>query len=99
MKLDTFKPLHDRVVIKRLDVEEKTPCGLLVPTESKEKPVEGEVVAVGDGKPLDDGTTRKLKIEVGHRVLFGKYTGSEVKIGGQDFTVMREDEILGFFTV
>lgn len=92
-----LKPLADRLVIKRIEVDEKSPSGLLIPTEAKEKPVEGEVVAVGDGKLLDNGTVRRLNVGVGDRVLFGKYTGSEVKIDGKDYTIMREDDVLGVF--
>ncbi len=97
MKLETFKPLFDRIVVKRTEAEEKTQTGLYVPTESKEKPIEGTVVAVGEGKPLDDGTFRKLRVEVGNRVLFNKYAGTEVKVEGHDYTVMREDDVLGVF--
>ena len=91
----SFRPLHDRVVVKRLDAEEKTAGGIIIPDTAKEKPQEGEVVAVGEGKYRDDGTRQTLDVRVGDRVLFGKYSGSEVKIDNEELLIMREDEILG----
>jgi chaperonin GroES len=89
-----IRPLHDRLVIKRLKEEEKTSGGIIIPDTAKEKPVEAKVVAVGNGKILEDGTVRKLGVKAGDTVLFGKYTGSEVKIDGEDLVVLREDDIL-----
>ena len=90
-----FRPLHDRVVVKRIDAEEKTKGGIIIPDTAKEKPQEGEVIAVGDGKRKDDGSRISLYVKEGDRVLFGKYSGSEIKIDGEEFLIMREDEILG----
>ena len=89
-----IRPLHDRVVIKRVEEEQKTKGGIIIPDTAKEKPVEGKVVAVGNGKVLDDGKVRPLDVKKGDRVLFGKYSGSEVKIDGEDHIIMREDDIL-----
>jgi chaperonin GroES len=91
----SFRPLHDRVLVKRLENEEKTASGLYIPDSAKEKPQEGEVVAVGEGKKLDSGERQAMDVKVGDRILFGKYSGSELKIDGDDFITMREDEILG----
>ena len=93
--MDNIRPLRDRVVIRRLKEEEKTAGGLFIPDTAKEKPLEGEIVAVGNGKVLDDGTLRKLEVKVGDRVLFGKYTGSDVILDGEERLVVREDDILG----
>ena len=90
-----FRPLHDRVVVQRIDAEEKTARGIIIPDTAKEKPIEGEVLAVGNGKVQDDGSVRKLDVKKGDRVLFGKYSGSEIKIDGEELLIMREDEILG----
>jgi chaperonin GroES len=90
-----IRPLYDRVVVSRIAEEEKTKGGLYIPDTAKEKPVEGKVLAVGSGKTLEDGTVRKLDINVGDRVLFGKYSGTEVKIGGEDHLILREEDILG----
>ena len=90
-----FRPLHDRVVVKRIDAEEKTAGGIIIPDTAKEKPQEGEVVAVGEGKYKEDGTRQPLDVKQGDRVLFGKYSGSEIKIDGEELLIMREDEILG----
>ena len=91
-----IRPLHDRVVIKRLEEkEEQVRGGIIIPDTAKEKPQQGEVVAVGNGKILDTGTKVSLDVKVGDRVLFGKYSGSEVKIGDQEYVIFREDEILG----
>jgi chaperonin GroES len=93
--MDNIRPLRDRVVIRRLKEEEKTAGGLFIPDTAKEKPLEGEIVAVGNGKVLDDGTLQKLEVKVGDRVLFGKYTGSDVILDGEERLVVREDDILG----
>ena len=90
-----FRPLHDRVVVRRLEQEEKTAGGIIIPDTAKEKPQEGEVIAVGEGKRKDDGTRIELDVKEGDRVLFGKYSGSEIKIDGEELLIMREDEILG----
>jgi chaperonin GroES len=90
-----IRPLHDRVIVRRIKEEEKTKGGLYIPDTAKEKPVEGTVIAVGNGKVLEDGSVRKLDLKEGDRVLFGKYSGSEVKIEGEEHLILREDEILG----
>ena len=90
-----FRPLHDRVVVRRIDAEEKTKGGIIIPDTAKEKPQEGEVIAVGEGKRKDDGSRIALDVKEGDRVLFGKYSGSEIKIDGEEYLIMREDEILG----
>jgi chaperonin GroES len=90
-----LKPLHDRVVVKRVKEEEKSKGGIIIPDSAKEKPVEGQVVAVGNGKVLEDGTQRALEVKAGDRILFGKYSGTEVKIDGEEHLILREDEILG----
>lgn len=89
-------PLHDRVIVKRLEEgADKTAGGLYIPETAKEKPQEGEVVAAGAGKYKEDGTRQTLDVKPGDRILFGKYSGSEIKIDGEEFLIMREDEILG----
>ena len=90
-----FRPLHDRVLIKRVEAEEKTKGGIIIPDSAKEKPVEGQVIAVGNGKILDDGKVRALEIKAGDRILFGKYSGTEIKIDGEEHIILREDEVLG----
>jgi chaperonin GroES len=90
----TIRPLHDRVLVKRLESEEKTSGGLFIPDTAKEKPIEARVVAVGSGKVLEDGSVRKPDLKAGDRVLFAKYSGSEVKIDGEEHLIMREDDIL-----
>ena len=90
-----IRPLHDRVVVKRVEEETKTAGGIVLPGSAAEKPSEGEVLAVGNGKPLDNGQVRTLEVKVGDKVLFGKYSGTEVKIDGEQFIVMREEDILG----
>ena len=90
-----IRPLHDRVIIKRIEEVEKTKAGIIIPDTAKEKPQEGEVVAVGEGKYREDGTRQTLDVKAGDRVLFGKYSGSEVKLDDEEFLIMREDEILG----
>jgi len=89
-----IRPLHDRVVVKRVEEETKTAGGIVLPGSAAEKPSEGEVLAVGNGKPLDNGQVRTLEVKVGDRVLFGKYSGTEVKVDGEQLVVMREDDIL-----
>lgn len=90
-----IRPLHDRVIVKRVDSEQKTKGGLFIPDTAKEKPVEGTILAVGNGKILEDGNVRKLEVKEGDRVLFGKYSGTEVKLDGQEHLILREDDILG----
>ena len=93
-----IRPLHDRVIIKRLDEAEQRRGGIIIPDTAKEKPQQGEVIAAGEGKIRDDGTRQPLDIKAGDRVLFGMYSGSEVKLDDQEYLIMREDEILGVFT-
>jgi chaperonin GroES len=88
------KPLHDRVIVKRVEEEEKTKGGIIIPDTAKEKPVEGKVIAVGDGKVGDDGKKIKLEVKAGDRVLFGKYAGTEINIEGEEHLIMREDDII-----
>ncbi len=91
-----IRPLYDRIVVKRLtESEEKTAGGLIIPDSAKEKPQEGEVVAVGKGKRLEDGKVVPLDVQVGDRILFGKYSGSDIKLDGEEYMIMREDEVLG----
>ena len=89
-----IRPLHDRILVKRLDEQEKTAGGLYIPDTAKEKPIQAKVIAVGTGKVLDDGSVRKLEVKPGDKVLFSKYSGSEVKIDGEEHLIMREDDIL-----
>ncbi|MBI4455408.1 MAG: co-chaperone GroES [Acidobacteria bacterium] len=96
--MSTIKPLHDRVLIKRIDPKEEIKGGIVIPDTAKEKPQEGEVIAVGNGKILDNGTKVNLEVKVGNRVLFGKYAGTEVKIDDQEYLIMREEEILGIIS-
>jgi chaperonin GroES len=90
-----IRPLQDRVVVSRIAEQEKTKGGIIIPDTAKEKPVEGKVLAVGNGRVLEDGSLRKLDVKAGDRVLFNKYGGSEVKIDGEDLLILREDDILG----
>ena len=90
-----FRPLHDRVVVRRIEADQKTAGGIIIPDSAQEKPSEGEVLAVGSGKALDNGQVRALEVKVGDRVLFGKYSGTEVKVDGEQYIVMREDDIMG----
>ena len=90
-----IRPLQDRIVVKRVAEEEKTKGGIIIPDSAKEKPVEGEVVAVGSGKVLEDGKVRPLDVKAGDRILFGKYSGTEIKIDGVEHLILREDEVLG----
>jgi len=91
----TFRPLHDRVVVRRVDAEEKTKGGIIIPDTAKEKPQEGEVVAVGPGGRDESGKLVPLDLKVGDRILFGKWSGTEVKIDGQDLLIMKESDLLG----
>ena len=94
-----IKPLHDRVILRRIeDNVNQTAGGLYIPDTAKEKPQEGEVIAVGEGKYKEDGTRQTLDVKAGDRVLFGKYSGSEIKLDGEEFLIMREDEILGIIS-
>lgn len=91
-----IKPLHDRILVKRVDDDqEEVRGGIVIPDTAKEKPQEGEVIAVGDGKVLDNGTKVGMSVKVGDRILFGKYSGTEVKLSGGEYLIMREDEVLG----
>ena len=90
-----IRPLQDRVIVRRVKEEEKTKGGLFIPDTAKEKPVEAMVLAVGNGKVLEDGTVRKPDVREGDRILFGKYTGNDVKIDGEEHLILREDDILG----
>jgi len=89
------RPLHDRVLVKRFSEEEKSKGGIIIPDTAKEKPAEGEVIAVGQGRVADDGKVRPLDVKKGDKVLFGKYAGNEIKIEGAEFLMMREEDILG----
>jgi chaperonin GroES len=88
-------PLHDRVILRRIEEGEQVRGGIIIPDTAKEKPQEGEVIAVGEGKRREDGERQPLDVKAGDRVLFGKYSGSEIKLDGEEFLIMREDEILG----
>ena len=90
-----IRPLHDRVVIRRVEEERTSSGGIVIPDSATEKPIQGEVIAVGKGKLLDNGDVRPLDVKVGDRVLFGKYSGNEVKVSGEEVVVMREDDIMG----
>jgi len=90
-----FRPLHDRVLVRRVESEEKTAGGIIIPDSAKEKPSEGEILAVGSGHKAEDGTVTALDVKVGDRVLFGKWSGTEVKIDGEDLLIMKESDILG----
>ena len=93
--MSKIRPLQDRVIIRRVKEEEKSKGGIIIPDSAKEKPTEGEVMAVGNGKVQEDGSVRKLDVKVGDRVLFGKYNGTEVKVDGDDRLIIREEDILG----
>ena len=92
--MSNIRPLHDRVIVKRVKEEEKTKGGIIIPDTAKEKPIEGEVVAVGNGKILEDGSVRKLDVKVGDRILIGKYSGTEVKLDGVEHVILTEDDVL-----
>ena len=89
-----IRPLHDRVVVRRMEEERTTAGGIVIPDSATEKPIQGEIIAVGHGKILDNGSVRALDVKVGDRVLFGKYSGTEVKLDGKEFLVMREEDIM-----
>jgi len=89
------RPLQDRVVVQRIEEEEKTKGGIIIPDTAKEKPQEGKVVAVGNGKVMENGSRQSMDVKVGNRILFSKYAGTEIKIDGQEYLIMREDDILG----
>ena len=89
-----IRPLHDRVIVKRVEEEETTKGGIIIPDTAKEKPVEGKVVAVGDGKVADDGKKIPLEVKAGDKILFGKYAGTEIQIEGEEHIIMREDDII-----
>ena len=91
----SFRPLHDRVLVRRVEAEEKTAGGIIIPDTAKEKPQEGEVVAVGAGSKAEDGKVTPLDVKAGDRILFGKWSGTEVKINGEDLLIMKESDILG----
>jgi chaperonin GroES len=90
-----IRPLYDRLVVKRIEEKETVQGGIIIPDSAKEKPQEGEVVAVGKGKRLEDGKVIPLDVKVGDRILFGKYSGSDIKLDGDEYLIMREDEVLG----
>jgi chaperonin GroES len=90
-----IRPLYDRFVVKRIEEQETTPNGIVIPDSAKEKPREGEVMAVGKGKRLDDGRMAALDVQVGDRILFGKYSGNDIKLDGIEYIIMREDDVLG----
>jgi chaperonin GroES len=90
-----LRPLHDRILVRRLEEKESLRGGIIIPDTAKEKPQQAEVVAVGNGKLLDDGTRATIEVRAGDRILFGKYSGSDVKIDGEEYLILREDEILG----
>ena len=92
-----IRPLHDRVIVKRLEEERTSPGGIVLPDGATEKPVKGEVVAVGNGKVLDSGEMRALDVKAGDQVLFGKYSGTEIKVDGEELLVMKEDDIVAIF--
>ena len=90
-----FRPLHDRVLVRRIEADEKTAGGIIIPDSAKEKPQEGEVISVGSGAKAEDGKVTPLDVKAGDRVLFGKWSGTEVKVDGQDLLIMKESDILG----
>ena len=90
-----FRPLHDRILIKRIEEKETAKGGIIIPDTAKEKPQEGEVIAVGNGKKTEDGNIIPLDVKAGDRILFGKYSGAEIKMEGEEFLILREDEVLG----
>lgn len=90
-----IKPLQDRVLVRRVEQEEKTTGGIIIPDTAQEKPAEGEVIAIGPGERGKDGTLQKLGVKAGDRILFGKFSGSEVKLGGEDLLIMKESDIMG----
>lgn len=95
----TFRPLHDRILVRRIEAEEKTAGGIIIPDTAKEKPQEGEVVAAGPGGRDDNGQLRPLDVKVGDRILFGKWSGTEIKLDGEDFLIMKESDVMGVVEV
>ena len=91
----SFRPLADRVLVKRIENEQKSSGGIIIPDTAKEKPQEGEIIGVGNGKLLDNGELSKMNVKKGDRILFGKYSGTEIKLDGEEHLILREDEILG----
>ena len=91
----TFRPLHDRILIRRIEAQAKTERGIIIPDTAQEKPQEGEVIAIGTGTRTEDGTITPLDVKLGDRILFGKWSGSEVKIAGEDLIIMKESDVLG----
>jgi chaperonin GroES len=89
-----IRPLHDRVIVKRLEEERTSPGGIVIPDTATEKPIQGKIIAVGKGKILEDGHVRPLDVKVGDKILFGKYSGTEVKVDGEDYVVMREEDVM-----
>ncbi len=89
-----IRPLHDRVIVKRLEEERTSPGGIVIPDSAAEKPIQGKIVAIGKGKILEDGKVRPLDVKVGDKILFGKYSGTEVKVDGEDLLVMREEDVM-----
>jgi len=94
----TIRPLHDRVLVRRIEESETRIGGIIIPDTAKEKPQQGRVIAVGNGKMLEDGERAPVDVKAGDRILFGKYSGSDIKTGGEEYLIVREDEILGVFT-
>jgi chaperonin GroES len=94
-RIMNIRPLYDRIVVKRIEEQETTRNGIVIPDSAKEKPQEGEVMAIGKGKRLDDGTMVALDVHVGDRILFGKYSGNEIKLDGTEYIIMREEDVLG----
>ncbi len=92
------RPLHDRVLVKRFDEEEKSKGGIIIPDTAKEKPVQGEVIAVGTGRIAEDGKVRPMDVKKGDKILFGKYAGTEIKVSGEEYLMMREEDILGIIS-
>ena len=90
-----IRPLRDRLLVKRVEKEETTKGGIIIPDSAKEKPIEGEVIAVGSGRVLDDGTVRPLEVKAGNRILFSKYAGTDIKLDGEEHLILREDDVLG----
>jgi chaperonin GroES len=90
-----LRPLHDRVIVKRTEEEQRSPGGIIIPDTAKEKPIQGQIIAVGTGKILENGTVIPMQVKKGDKVLFGKYGGTEVKIEGEELLIMREDDLLG----
>jgi chaperonin GroES len=93
-----FRPLHDRILVKRISEEEKTKGGIIIPDSAKEKPQEGEVVAVGNGRILEEGKRVALEVKTGDRVLFGKYSGNEIKLDSEEYVIIKEEDVLGILT-